>query len=107
MTHDPNEGPDEDIRVEFSSSVYSLDSVKRAAYAFTGRYAFDIRTEGDEIICIATGLGVQDGDSAAFIKCFRNAVLDQDLRESIASQTADVRNVILAHAFSKTGLQSD
>jgi His-Xaa-Ser system protein HxsD len=101
------DNPDEGILITFSLRVHSLDSVKRAAYAFFGRFSFDIRIEDDEIACLAAPLNGRESDSAAFIKRFRNAVLDQDLRESIANQTESVRNVILAHAFSKTGLQDD
>ena len=35
---------------------------------------------------------------------FRSEVLDQVLRERIRAETADVRNLVLALAFSKTGL---
>jgi hypothetical protein len=31
---------------------------------------------------------------------FRNEILDQDLRESIAEETAQVRNLLLVQAFS-------
>jgi His-Xaa-Ser system protein HxsD len=99
--------PDEGIVVRFDVRVHSLDSVKRAAYAFTDRFSFDIRADDDEIACIVTPLSGQESDPNAFIRRFRNAVLDQDLRESVANQTENVRNVILAHAFSKTGLQND
>ncbi len=42
-----------------------------------------------------------------FEAAFRNEVLDQDLRRTIARETASLRNAILAHAFSKTGIQGD
>ncbi len=34
-------------------------------------------------------------------------LLDQELREQIAVETAPLRNLILAHAYSRTGLPSD
>jgi His-Xaa-Ser system protein HxsD len=46
-------------------------------------------------------------DIEAEINRFKNEVLDQDLRQTIANETVTMRNVILAHAFSKTGLQSN
>ena len=39
-----------------------------------------------------------------FKKKFLMDVLDEDLREKIRHETADVRNLILAHAFSKSAL---
>jgi hypothetical protein len=35
---------------------------------------------------------------------FCNEVLDQELRETIAEETAGIRNLLLAQAFSKTSL---
>jgi His-Xaa-Ser system protein HxsD len=40
----------------------------------------------------------------SFISEFTKEVLDQDLREKIKSETESYRNLILAHAFSKTTL---
>lgn len=94
-----------DVLIAFPLSVYSLDSVKRAAYTFTDRYSFDINLVDDEIVCVASPIDGVDADQTTFIRRLRNAVLDQDLREQVARQTESVRNVILAHAFSKTGLQ--
>ena len=38
------------------------------------------------------------------IRSFKQELLDQELREHIADETAPVRTLILAQAFSKTGL---
>lgn len=61
----------------------------------------------NEIVCT---LNFQDNlsESAAnFIaEDFKREVLDQDLRSTIASETEQIRNLILAHAFSKTSLIS-
>jgi His-Xaa-Ser system protein HxsD len=35
---------------------------------------------------------------------FRHEVLDQDLRDTISKETASIRQLILANAFSNTGL---
>ncbi|MGH7745225.1 MAG: His-Xaa-Ser system protein HxsD [Candidatus Dormibacteria bacterium] len=97
--------PHGSLVIRFATDVFSLESVKRAAYVFTDRYSFDIRIDSDEIVCVATSLDDRCSGSDEFAKRFKNAVLDQDLRERIALETEAVRNVILAHAFSKTGLQ--
>lgn len=92
--------------VRFSSQTYSLDTIKRAAYRFTGQLAFNFLPETDSILCQITALsGDATADMEAAIGEFKNEVLDQDLRRTIADETAATRNVILAHVFSKTGLQ--
>ena len=42
-----------------------------------------------------------------YLDDFKKEVLDQDLRENIKRETEAVRNLILSHAFSKTGLIQD
>jgi His-Xaa-Ser system protein HxsD len=91
--------------VRFSSSIYNIDTIKRAAYRFTGQLAFNFLSEKDTIVCQIMPLSADTADTEAVINEFKNEVLDQDLRRSIADETANVRNVILAHVFSKTGLQ--
>ncbi len=89
----------------FPSSVFSLDTLKRAAYKFTDSFSFQFDVEDDTLHCSATPLGTNQTDMDQFELRFRNEVLDQDLRERIAQETAPIRNVILAYAFSNTGLQ--
>jgi His-Xaa-Ser system protein HxsD len=45
-----------------------------------------------------------DVDFATLVSELRCEVLDQVLRERIRAETADVRNLVLALAFSRTGL---
>ena len=47
-----------------------------------------------------------DDSFAKLIDDFKKEVLDQDLREKLKVETEPVRNLILAHAFSKTGIIS-
>lgn len=92
--------------LRFSSQVYALDVVKKAAYRFTDRCAFDFVAEGDDVLCRLTPLVDQGPDALNELEnAFRNEILDQDLRRIIADETASIRNAVLAYAFSRTGLQ--
>ncbi|MES0205260.1 hypothetical protein [Mesorhizobium sp. LNHC209A00] len=94
--------------VNFDLSVFSLDCVKRAAYRVTGNAAVDITIEDGFAVCtinFSKAVGWVSADAAK--ERLRLEVLDQDLRSSIAAETATVRNAILALAFSRSGLQSD
>jgi His-Xaa-Ser system protein HxsD len=94
--------------VRFSSDIYSLETIKRAAYRFSDKLSFNFLTEESSILCQISPVSRHDSiDAILEINHFKNEVLDQDLRQTIANETATMRNVILAHAFSKTGLQSD
>jgi His-Xaa-Ser system protein HxsD len=92
--------------VTFPRDVYSVDAVKRAAYRLSDRLSCAISLHDGDIRCALTPLtrsGLEDCN--ALVARLRNEVLDQDLRERIAAETVGIRNVVLAYAFSATGLQ--
>lgn len=92
--------------VRLSRAVFGLDEIKKAAYRFTDRCAFEFAVEGDDIVCTLRMQDDKDGGEPQCLEdAFRNEVLDQDLRRRIADETAPIRNAILAYAFSKTGIQ--
>jgi His-Xaa-Ser system protein HxsD len=91
----------------FSTDIFSLNVIKRAAYRFTNRFSFEFTIDGNAINCIAAPLEpLLREDLLKFEAGFRNEVLDQDLRQRISEETAPIRNTILAYAFSRTELQS-
>lgn len=92
-----------ELPISFDSSAHSLDAVQRAAYRFSDRFSCDL-AETAESIEVTLHLPDDDADSDALLADFRNEVLDQVLRERIRAETAEVRKLVLAVAFSKTGL---
>lgn len=91
--------------LEFSSAVYDVEAVKRAAYQFCDRVAVEIVPEAGTIRCRLTALSAAAAEQLEQIaRDFRVEVLDQDLRLKIANETEPLRNLILSLAFSKTGL---
>lgn len=89
----------------FSVEVFSLDTLKKAAYRMSDVAVIDIAPSGENIICtmkFRQPLSAEDVDQA--VSTFKLEVLDQDLRASIGTETDAMRNAILALAFSKSGL---
>lgn len=107
MATDNGPEPCSELTIRFSPNVYELETIQRAAYQFTDRFSFDFSTQDGAIVCQLTSMGatLDTADFNAIEGEFKNAVLDQHLRRSIADETAAVRNAILAYAFSRTGLQ--
>ncbi|HZS46077.1 MAG TPA: His-Xaa-Ser system protein HxsD [Blastocatellia bacterium] len=92
--------------VAFSTEVFSLDVIKRAAYRIADIAVVDIDAKPGEIVCTLNFHHPQtDEDAQRLINDFKLEVLDQDLRAAIAKETEPMRNAILGYAFSKTGLQ--
>jgi His-Xaa-Ser system protein HxsD len=94
--------------VTFSTAVFSTTAVKKAAYKFIKTFSADITEQDSLINCALRFSAVQKADETArIISDFRKEVLDQDLRESLKKETEQVRNLILALAFSKTAVVTD
>jgi His-Xaa-Ser system protein HxsD len=97
-----------EVTLIFDATVYSADAIKKAAYRSINRFSINISKEENQIKC---SLSFKDSTTELQIKSyideFKKEVLDQDLRESIKKETEGVRNLILAHTFSKTGLIKD
>jgi His-Xaa-Ser system protein HxsD len=85
--------------LNFDVRVFSIDTIKRALYRFSDKCSFDIHLK-DSDVTVKIHTSAND-DLLAKIK---NEVLDQDLRDTLAKETANVRTLILANAFSNTGL---
>ena len=93
------------ISVNFDSRAYTLIAIKKAAYKYIDSFSADISLANDEVRCLLNLTSPRSDESVArLVDDFKKEVLDQDLREKLRIETAPVRNLILAHAFSKTGI---
>lgn len=99
----------ESLFLDFDVNAFSLQAVQKACHRFTDIASFEVqilpRGEKNSIVVTARALGVKSEEGMAHLeKRLRNEALEQQLREQIRGQTEGLRNLILAHAFSKTGL---
>ncbi|BCY09925.1 His-Xaa-Ser system protein HxsD [Actinoplanes sp. L3-i22] len=99
MTDRPQPAPDAVIVLD--AAAHPIDAVQRAAYRFSDVFTVEVSGSGDEISC---RLFARDRWSPRWAHDFRAEVLDQVLRARIRAETEQVRNVVLAVAFSRTGL---
>jgi His-Xaa-Ser system protein HxsD len=71
------------------------------------KLACDVTTKEDGHRCVLEITESAADEDGALIAEFRNEVLDETLRARIREETQEVRNLILALAFSQTGLVED
>ena len=95
--------------ITFDAALHDPDVIQRAAYKFLDAFALTIRLdpERSQIVCDLDFLESFSGSREETEKHFRIEVLDQELRKRIKAETEQERNLILAHAFSKTGLADE
>jgi len=97
-----------EVTITFDANVYSSDAIKKAAYRSINKFAINIVNDGSNIKCSLTFKATTtESQIKSYVDEFKKEVLDQDLRESIKKETEGIRNLILAHTFSKTGLIKD
>jgi His-Xaa-Ser system protein HxsD len=93
------------LRLELDPAIYRLEAVQKAAYRFIDRLTILISKSGDKLVCEIDP--VKAGSTALdnLVANFKRELLDQQLRLQIKEETEPARNLILAYAFSRTGLQ--
>jgi His-Xaa-Ser system protein HxsD len=89
--------------IEFDNAIYSLSAVTKAAYKFGGFFFVRI-TESGKTFRVELTPRAQGDSVSEKLGEFQNEVLDQELREQISRETIGVRNLLMAHAFSRTSL---
>lgn len=98
----PNSEAGGAIELEFVAETTSVDAIQRAAYRFCDRFSCELIPSENAHRCLLTPIG--DVDVTNEVAGFRTEVLDQTLRERIRAETEPMRTMILAQAFSKTGI---
>ena len=89
-----------------SLSVYSLNAIKKACYKFSSEFSVKFEKIDDDIMKIYFDFNpsINHENKDEIIRQFHNELLDQDLREIVFKETENIRNLVLAHAFSRTTL---
>jgi His-Xaa-Ser system protein HxsD len=93
-------------RAAIDLRIYRLAAVKKAGYRVADRCTVVLGAPEDEQLPISFLFepGVAEEVARERVRAFFQELLDQELREQVAEETAPVRTLILAHAFSKTDL---
>jgi len=89
--------------------VYRLAAVQKAAYRLAARCTAVLGDVTESSLCVSLTFprAVSEEHALDVARLFFQELLDQELREQIAAETAPLRNLILAYAYSRTGLPSD
>src|ERR1051325_4614409 len=86
--------------VHVSSAIYSLETIKKAAYRFLDRFSIEPNLADGGVECkLRLASGITEEQADRILAEFNTELLDQDLRSKIAAETAPIRNAILALAF--------
>ena len=91
--------------LELDSSAYGMEAVQKAAYRFIDKLTILIAQRDSTIVCEIDPIAGVDTPFDVVVADFKRELLDQQLRAKIKAETEPTRNLILAYAFSRSGLQ--
>ena len=88
------------MRFTFAKSIYNKEALLRAAYAYTDKTY--IHLDADEQYYFVDIKMKNDSDKSIDLEAFQNEILAQMIREDVREKTKNIRELILARAFSST-----
>src|SRR4051794_9193018 len=94
------------VHVSADLRAYRLLAIQKAAYRFAARCTVLIgHSSGTDVpLTFTFERDTSEHAALAMVREFFRELLDQELREQIGGETREIRALILAHAFSRTGL---
>lgn len=95
-----------EIVVEFDSSIQSLDALNAAAYRLLDVASCAIERRHDKFVCRLTPKHSANESEQIRVR-FLDCVTDENLRQTLATKTEPVRNLILALAFGALAMKQD
>ena len=97
------------VEIVVDLRAYRLAAVQKTAYRLAARCTAVLGEVRETSVRVDLMFPPATPEARAHevVRLFFQELLDQELREQIAAETAPLRNLILAHAYSRTGLPSD
>jgi His-Xaa-Ser system protein HxsD len=91
-------------KLQVSRTAYSVKNVENAIYRFTGFASFSISLIEEFIIVEIEKLPNSELAAEDVYHLLKNELISESLRQKIADETENERNLILAYTFSNTEL---
>ena len=88
--------------LEFDRVIQGIGPLREAAYRLIGLASCTVETAGPRYVCRLLpkeGRVAQELGEQGLRQRFIDLVTDENLREKVSAETAEIRNVILALAF--------
>ncbi|HEX8456365.1 MAG TPA: His-Xaa-Ser system protein HxsD [Pyrinomonadaceae bacterium] len=96
---------DESLCIGVDTAVYSLEALFRVCYGFTDKcYLFLQPEEASSVVRVKFSRKTPDCDLPSLAGEFSNELINQKVRQQIASETRAIRELIVAQAFAEADL---
>jgi His-Xaa-Ser system protein HxsD len=97
---------DGNVPIDIDLRVYRLSAIQKAAYRLARQCTAVLgEIRGDSLSVVLTfGPETREREALDVARLFFRELLDQELREKVREETAPLRALLMALAFSRTGL---
>lgn len=97
------------VSVEIDLAFVSTEAILKACYWFSRDFICDLRRKSDSVgeVVLTPRNPAAAFDPAAVKDAFMTSAIDFALREKIEAKTSGIRDLLLAKAFSESGVLED
>lgn len=95
------------IEIVISREFASSEAVLKACYWFSRNFACDIKEDANQFMVFLKPKSNPSDNLESIRDAFLEHVVDFELRQRVDAKTEDIRNVLLAKAFSESGVLED
>lgn len=96
------------ISFRVSTSLVSVEALLKTCYWFSGAFVCDVANDGNNESIVSLKPRTDSQESPEEVReRFTTQAMDFAVRERVALKTADVRDLLLAKAFSESGVLED
>ena len=97
------------VVVEISLSTVSLEALLKTCYWFSRDYVCEVKNQSESIanVVLSPRSVTPDFSPHSIRDAFLTSALDFALREKIEAKTSGIRDLLLAKAFSESGVLED
>lgn len=88
-------------------SIYDIEAIHAASYAFIDRYHIIIEPESDKLVMVLFEAKDKTRSITEDIKDFATSLIDHQLRLQLEKTNGKIRDLIVAHAFSPLDLKKE
>lgn len=97
------------VVVRIDRTVISADALLKTCYWFSRDYVCDIRNQDEKLaeVSLTPRKQMSNSELESVKDSFSSSAIDFALREKIDAKTAGIRDLLLAKAFSESGILED
>lgn len=97
------------VVVEINLGIVSTEALLKTCYWFSRDFVCEIRNKSESIadVMLTPRNAASASDEAAIREAFMTSAMDFALREKIEAKTSGIRDLLLAKAFSESGVLED